>query len=45
MKKLFYVLLIAGFSAMTFTSCTEEEVTPNTEADSNSGAPSEEIRK
>jgi len=38
MKKLFYILMIAFASAATFTSCTEEEVTPNkTEIPNGSG--------
>ncbi|MEO5602408.1 MAG: hypothetical protein ABIR06_15920 [Cyclobacteriaceae bacterium] len=35
MKRIIFTLLIAISSAMTFTSCTEEEVAPNTE---NGGA-------
>ena len=31
MKKLIYILLFAFVSAMSFTACTEEEVTPSTE--------------
>ena len=31
MKKIIFTLLIAFASAMTFTSCTDEEIAPNTE--------------
>ncbi len=31
MKKFIYILLLAVVSAASFTSCTEEEVTPSTE--------------
>ena len=31
MKKIIYTLLIVFASAMSFTSCTEEEVAPSTE--------------
>ncbi|MBL0744936.1 hypothetical protein [Chryseolinea lacunae] len=31
MKKLIYIALVAISSAMTFVSCTEEEVKPSTE--------------
>lgn len=31
MKKIIYTLLFAFAASVTFTACTEEEVTPNTE--------------
>lgn len=31
MKKLVYILLFAFVTAMSITSCTEEEITPTTE--------------
>jgi len=31
MKKLIYILLFAFVTAVSFTACTEEEVTPSTE--------------
>ena len=37
MKKVFYVVLFAFSLALSFTSCTEEEVTPKTEQE-NGGA-------
>ena len=38
MKKLIYILLVAFTTSLTFTSCTEEEVTPSSEI-VNSGKP------
>lgn len=31
MRKIIYFLLISIVTSVTFTACTEEEVTPNTE--------------
>ena len=31
MKRIIYILLIAFTSSMSFTACTEEEVTPQTD--------------
>jgi len=31
MKKLLYILLISILGAVSFTACTEEDVTPSTE--------------
>jgi hypothetical protein len=31
MKKIIYILLVAIATSLSFTSCTEEEVTPNSE--------------
>jgi hypothetical protein len=31
MKKLFYILLLTVATSMTFSACTEEEITPRTE--------------
>jgi hypothetical protein len=44
MKKLFYLLLIAGSLTITFTSCTEEEVKPNSELNGG-GASNEPVTK
>jgi hypothetical protein len=38
MKKLFYLLLFLIVASATITSCTEEEVKPQTEDNSNSAA-------
>jgi hypothetical protein len=40
MKKIIYVLLFSFVAAMSFSSCTEEEVTPSTELNGG-GGPSE----
>ena len=45
MKKLFYIFLLTAASAVSFTSCTEEEVKPNTELDNGGGTPAEEVKK
>jgi len=37
MKKFIYILLISVFSGIALSSCTEEEVTPNTELDNGGG--------
>ena len=37
MKKILYILLFAVASAITFTACTEDEVTPKTEDNSTPG--------
>lgn len=37
MKKFVYILLLAAFSSIAFTSCTEEEVTPSTELENGGG--------
>jgi hypothetical protein len=37
MKKLFYIALVAIASSVAFTSCTEEEVAPQTELDNGGG--------
>lgn len=37
MKKLIYILLFASVTALSFTSCTEEEITPSTELGENGG--------
>jgi hypothetical protein len=37
MKKLFYILLIVFVTALTFTSCTEEEVAPKTDLENGGG--------
>ncbi len=41
MKKLLYLIIILSLSAATFSSCTEEEVKPQTEGNSG-GAPIKE---
>jgi hypothetical protein len=37
MKKIIYLLLFSIASSITFTACTEEEITPNTELSGGSG--------
>jgi hypothetical protein len=37
MKKLLYTFLFLAFSGLAITSCTEEEVSPNTTQQSNGG--------
>jgi hypothetical protein len=37
MKKIIYILLFAFVSALTVTSCTEEEVAPSSETSSGGG--------
>ena len=37
MKKLIYVILVAFVSSMAITSCTEDEVKPNTEGGNSGG--------
>ena len=37
MKKLIYITLFAFVSALTITSCTEEEIAPKTELDNGGG--------
>jgi hypothetical protein len=38
MKKIVYIVLIALTSTLAFTSCTEEEVTPQTTTGNGGGA-------
>lgn len=38
MKKLFFTLLFVSITALAFTSCTEEEVTPSTELENGGGS-------
>jgi hypothetical protein len=40
MKKLIYILLLVSVCAVSFTSCTEEEVTPSTELENGGGGQS-----
>lgn len=42
MKKLFYVLLVAFAASLTITSCTEEQVEPQTNQGGAGGGASEE---
>jgi hypothetical protein len=42
MKKLIAIILFASFSAIAFTSCTEEEVTPQIDTMNNGGSPIKE---
>ena len=42
MKKLFAIILFASFSAIAFTSCTDEEVAPQKETMNNGGSPIKE---
>lgn len=37
MKKLFYVLALAFVTSLTITSCTEEEIKPQTELKNGGG--------
>lgn len=37
MKKIFYILLLVSVCAITFSSCTEEEITPTTELENGGG--------
>ena len=41
MKKFIYILLFAFTIAMSFTACTEEEVTPSTELENGGGTGSD----
>ncbi|HEY0740444.1 MAG TPA: hypothetical protein VGD40_03245 [Chryseosolibacter sp.] len=41
MKKLFYILLIAMTASLTITSCTEENVEPQTSGNNGGGGASE----
>jgi hypothetical protein len=41
MKKLFYVFVIAAFTSLTITGCTEEEVKPQTGTDNGGGSASD----
>ena len=42
MKKIIAIILFASFSALTFTSCTDEEVAPKTESNNQGGSPIKE---
>jgi len=42
MKKLFYLLLFITLTSATITSCTEEEVKPQTETNNAGGVPIKE---
>jgi len=42
MKKLLYLAIILSFSAASFSSCTEEEVKPQTEGSNSGGVPIKE---
>jgi hypothetical protein len=42
MKKLLYLVIILSLSAATFSSCTEEEVKPQTEGNNGGGSPIKE---
>lgn len=44
MKKLIYILMFALVTAVSFTSCTEEEVAPSTELENGLGEASDPIR-
>jgi hypothetical protein len=45
MKKLLYIAALAFATILPFTSCTEEEVAPNTELDNGGGAADNPIIK
>jgi hypothetical protein len=45
MKKLLYIVLFAFASSVALSSCTEEEVTPATETNSNGGGGSDPLGK
>lgn len=42
MKKILYLIILLTLSAGTFTSCTEEEVKPQTEGNNGGGTPIKE---
>jgi hypothetical protein len=42
MKKLLYLILFITLTASTISSCTEEEVKPQTETNNNGGSPIKE---
>lgn len=37
MKKLFFILFFASVTALTFSSCTEEEIAPSSELENGGG--------
>jgi hypothetical protein len=39
MKKILYILTLVAVSAVSFTACTEEAITPKTEDTSNPNPP------
>jgi hypothetical protein len=39
MKKFIYACMLVAISAISFSSCTEEEVKPQTETSGSSGTP------
>jgi hypothetical protein len=45
MKKLLYIFLLSTVCALSVSSCTEEEVKPNTELDNGGGAGAEEVKR
>jgi hypothetical protein len=42
MKKILYLIILLTLSVSTFTSCTEEEVKPQTEGNNGGGSPIKE---
>ncbi len=44
MKKLFYLITIALLASISITSCTEEEVKPQTELRNGGGSASDPIK-
>jgi len=42
MKKLLYLIVVLSLSVATFSSCTEEEVKPQTEGGNSGGCPIKE---
>ena len=42
MKKLLYLIIVFSLSVATFSSCTEEEVKPQTEGTNTGGSPIKE---
>ncbi|MEY4931122.1 MAG: hypothetical protein RI909_1846 [Bacteroidota bacterium] len=42
MKKVIYILLLISLTSVSFTSCTEEEVKPQTEGSNGGGSPIKE---
>jgi hypothetical protein len=42
MKKILYLIILLTLSVGTFTSCTEEEVKPQTEGNNGGGSPIKE---
>lgn len=44
MKKFMYILVLAFVASLSFTACSEEEVTPKSEMENGGGGVSDPIR-